>query len=143
MSCVVHGVGSSSDPCPVCAMLRTFERGRDVERERPAARLPRAREGFPGHSMAQRLSLLLTLAADTDENGEPVEPIISREQLVALLDAPVWPRRLDDPTTDGDALGYVCMLARIDANGGEIDLIDKCEAYLRARLADPNGTEDT
>jgi hypothetical protein len=41
---------------------------------------------------------------------------------------------LMDPTTDRDAIGYLCMLARWDANGRESALIDKCEAYLRAML---------
>jgi hypothetical protein len=36
-----------------------------------------------------------------------------------------------DPTVTGDALGYICQLARYDANGREVALVDKCEEYLR------------
>lgn len=48
-----------------------------------------------------------------------------------------WAHRsefMKDPTTHGDAIDYVCTLARWDANGREIALIDKCEEYLRAML---------
>lgn len=40
---------------------------------------------------ADRIALLMRLAADTDEKGNPVEPMISQEQLRALLDAPEEP----------------------------------------------------
>jgi hypothetical protein len=54
---------------------------------------------------------------------------------------PVGRIRLQDPTTNGDALGYICGLARFDANGGELDLIEKCERYLRAMLPSSTGEE--
>jgi hypothetical protein len=65
--------------------------------------------------------------------------LMTREELIAFLRGREPTPKPVDPTTGGDAIGFLCGLARWDANGAEEDLIDKCEEYLRATLKESEG----